>query len=113
MDIVYRGEKVTARHIHSSMQDAPSYTSVRSHLRAMVDKGYLKTSQDGIRYVYSPVVPRKEAKDKALKNLLKNFFGGSKEDLIAALIDSESADLTNEQLEQIGKLIDEAKSRGN
>jgi len=58
MDIVYRLENATARDIHEALPDAPSYTSVRTLLRAMLDKGYLDYRQEGVRYVYSAVVPR-------------------------------------------------------
>lgn len=112
MDIVYRLEKATARQIHESMEEAPSYTSVRTHLRAMLEKGYLQYKQDGVRYLYEPIVPRTEAKTSALKNVLQNFFSGSQQDLVATLIDSESANMSNEQLEQLESMIANAKKEG-
>ena len=112
MDIVYRLEQATARQIHEAMEDAPSYTSVRTHLRAMLEKGYLQFKQDGVRYLYQPIVPREEAKTSALKSVLKNFFSGSQEDLVATLIDSESSKMSHAQLEQLEQMIAKAKKEG-
>ena len=112
MEILYRTERATAREIHESLPDAPSYTSVRSHLRAMLDKGYVTYAQDGIRYVYAPVVPKDNAKSSALQNVLKNFFGGSHQDLIATLIDAEAKNIDDKELQQISKLIEKARKEG-
>ncbi len=109
MDVIYRFEKATAREIHEAINDAPSYTSIRSHLRAMVDKGYLDYSQEGIRYVYTAVVPKTKAKSSALQNVLTNFFGGSHQDLIATLIDTEAKNLSEHDLDQLSNLIEKAK----
>ncbi|GAB1264761.1 BlaI/MecI/CopY family transcriptional regulator [Aurantivibrio infirmus] len=109
MDVIYRFEKATAREIHEAISDAPSYTSIRSHLRAMVDKGYLDYSQEGIRYVYTAVVPKTKAKSSALQNVLTNFFGGSHQDLIATLIDTEAKNLSEHDLDQLSNLIEKAK----
>ncbi len=111
MDIVYSKDKMTARQIQEAMDDAPSYTSVRTHLRLMIEKGYLEASQEGVRYAYSPVVPRSEAKDSALKNLIKTFFGGSSKELIATLVTEDSKNMSSEQLDQISELIEQAKRR--
>lgn len=112
MEIVYRLEKATAREIHESLDDAPSYTSVRSHLRAMVDKGYLHYNQEGVRYVYTPVLPKTAAKSSALHNVLQNFFGGSHQALIATLIDEEAKNLSEGDLDEISQLIENAKREG-
>lgn len=110
MEILYRLDKATAREIHESMEDAPSYTSVRSHLRAMHDKGYVTHSQDGIRYVYAPMVPKSNAKSSALKNVLINFFSGSHQDLIATLIDEEAKNLSDNDLKELSQLIEKARN---
>jgi len=112
MDIVYRLEKVTAREILEAMSDPPSYTSVRSHLRAMIDKVKLSSSRDGMHYVYSPVVPKKTAKASALRNILTNFFSGSPQELIATLIEDNAKHLAAEDLEQISAMIEKAKKEG-
>jgi len=112
MDILYRLENATAREIHEAMDDPPSYTSVRSHLRAMLEKKYLTYAQHGIRYVYTPKIPKANAKSSALKNVLTNFFSGSHHDLIATLIDAEAKNLTDKDLQDISQLIEQARKEG-
>lgn len=112
MEIVYRLGKATARDIHEALPNAPSYTSVRTLLRAMLYKGYLEHHQEGVRYVYSPVVPRTKAGSSALRNVLTNFFAGNPQDLIATLIDEEASNLSDDDLEQITALIENARQEG-
>ena len=110
MEIIYRLGEATARDIQQNMPDPPSYTSVRSHLRAMCDKGYLTYYQDGLRYMYKPVVSPSSARSTALRNVLENFFKGSRIDLVATLIDDQQAGISKAELNKINELIRKARS---
>ena len=85
MDIVYRRGRASAQEVLADLPDPPTYSSVRAMLRYLEDKGHLKHTTDGPRYVYSPVVPRAAARDSALSQVLKTFFDGSTGAAVAAL----------------------------
>ena len=51
MDVLYRRGKSTAAEIRSEMADPPSYSTVRTLLRVLLEKGHLKQKQDGPRYI--------------------------------------------------------------
>ncbi len=112
MDIVYRLERGTAVDIRREMADPPSNAAVRTLLRILGKKGHLEYEYDGPRYVFSPTVSRAKASASALKNVLATFFEGSMQKAVAALIDMESKDLTDRDLDQLQELIDQARGEG-
>jgi len=112
MDVIYARGSATVREVMDSMPDPPGYSAVRAMLRILEEKGHLEHRQDGPRYVYLPVVPREEARESALKRLLGTFFEGSAERAVAALLDLSSADLSQEELDRLAGMIEEARKEG-
>jgi BlaI family transcriptional regulator, penicillinase repressor len=112
MDIVYRMGRVTAAEVLENLPDPPSYSAVRAMLRVLEEKGHLKHQQDGPRYVYVPTMARDKARRSAMRHLLQTFFDGSAEQAVAALLDMSRPELSEDDLERLSKLIDEAKKEG-
>jgi predicted transcriptional regulator len=112
MEIVYRLGKATAQEVLGNLGDPPSYSAVRAHLRVLEDKGHLRHRQDGPRYVFEPTLSRERARRSALKGVLRNFFGDSYEEMIAALIEDPGAELTDTELEKLGRMIEKARKEG-
>ena len=108
-DIVYRRSSATAAEIRAELADPPSYSTVRTLLRVLLEKGHLKHKQDGPRYVYSPTLSAEKARRSALKQVLTTFFDGSAEKAMATLIDMSSAKLSQQDLNQLAQLIEHAK----
>ena len=109
MEIVYELGQATAAEVRSRMPDPPSYSAVRAMLRILEDKGHLRHEQEGPRYVFLPTVPREEARETALRRLVRTFFGGSPEGAMAALLDLEGDRLDDEALARLSEMIEEAK----
>jgi predicted transcriptional regulator len=112
MEIVYELGHATAAEVRAHMPDPPSYSAVRAQLRILEDKGHLRHEQDGPRYVFLPTVPREEARETALRKLVRTFFGGSPEGAMAALLDLEGDRLDEEALKRLSEMIEEAKKEG-
>lgn len=112
MDVLYRLGSATAAEVQANIDDAPSYSAVRALLRILVDKGHIKHSYDGPRYVYAPIVSRPVAQKSALKQLVKTFFDGSTSNAVAALLDMSGKDLSDGELEKLAKIVDQAKREG-
>jgi predicted transcriptional regulator len=85
---------------------------VRALLRILEEKGHVKHSYDGPRYVYSPVVSRPIAQKSALRQLVKTFFDGSTSNAVAALLDMSGKDLSDSELERLSAIVEQAKSEG-
>jgi BlaI family penicillinase repressor len=109
MDILYRLGSATAAEIRENLPDAPSYSAVRSLLRILEDKGHLRHQYDGPRYVFTPTVSRPAAQKSALRQMVRTFFDGSATQAVAALLDMSARDLSDDELEQLGKLVEQAK----
>ena len=112
MDILYRRGSATAAEIKAEMTDAPGYSAVRAMLRILEEKGHLKHHADGPRYVFTPVVSRPAAQKSALRQMIKTFFDGSPTQAVAALLDMSARNLSDEELEELGKLVEQAKGEG-
>ena len=112
MEIVYERGRATAAEVLERLPDPPSYSAVRAMLRILEDKGHLRHEQDGPRYVFLPTVAPEEARDSALKRVVRTFFDGSAEGAMAALIDLGVSDLDEEALERLADLIEEARREG-
>ena len=109
MDILYQRGKVSAAEVREAMADAPSYSAVRAMLRVLEEKGHVKHQAEGLKYVYVPTVTRDKAKRSAVKHVLDTFFGGSPEQIVAALLDVSSTRLTREELDRMSEMIERAK----
>ena len=84
MDALYRLGRATAAEILELMPGAPGYSTVRTQLRVLEQKGHVRHEEQGLRYIYSPTVPRHAARKSALKNLVDTFFEGSTAKAVAA-----------------------------
>ncbi|MFC2168388.1 BlaI/MecI/CopY family transcriptional regulator [Acidobacteriota bacterium] len=112
MDIVYESNEATVARVLELIPDPPSYSTVRALLRVLEEKGHLKHTQIGPRYIYSPTLPREEASQNALKHVLKTFFDNSTEDIVAALLNISEEDLSEEEYKRLTKLIKKAQNEG-
>ena len=109
MDVVYRRGQATAAEVLEALPDPPSYSAVRALLRVLEDKGHLRHEQDGPRYVFLPTVGRDKARRFALRRLVQTFFEGSTAQAVAALLGEPGANLSDDDLDRLSRLIDQAR----
>lgn len=112
MDIVYRLGRVTAQDVLDNLAEPPSYSAVRALLRLLEERGQVKHTSDGIRYVYQPAVPRNAAGRRALEHLVSTFFDGSVGRTLTALVESSKDELTADELERLAEVIERARKKG-
>ena len=112
MDILYRRGRVTAGEVMADLPGDPSYSTVRTQLRVLEEKGHVRHEEDGLRYVYSAAVPRRAAGKSALKHLVQTFFDGSAEQAVAALLGGDAAKLSDEELQRISDLVAKTRKGG-
>jgi predicted transcriptional regulator len=112
MDILYRRGRATAGEVLADLTGDPSYSTVRTQLRVLEDKGHVHHEEVGLRYVYLPVVPRRAARKSALRHLVDTFFDGSSEQAVAALLGGEATSLSDEDLKRIADLVSKARKDG-
>lgn len=112
MEVLVAAGSATAADVQARMPEGTSYSAVRAVLRSLSEKQLVSHAYDGPRYVYKPLIPATKAKKSLLKQFLDTFFSGSREELVAALLDSGDAQASPEELDRLAKLIEEARRRG-
>jgi predicted transcriptional regulator len=101
------GNRASAEDIRAKLPDPPSGSSVRVMLARLEKKGYLRHSEDGVRYLYSATESPDKAKRTALKRYLQTFFGGSLSQLVVSLVRQGS--WTEQELEELAVEIERAR----
>ncbi len=109
MDVLFRKGEATAAEVLADMPDPPSYSAVRAMLRILEDKGHVRHTQNGPRYVYVPTMTRDTAARSALRHVVHTFFDGSPEQAMSALLDVSAARLSDSELDHLAKLIEKAR----
>ena len=112
MEVIYRKKVATAQEVLDEMPDPPGYSTVRSFLKILEEKGFLRHERRGRRYVYSPTISHSSAVRSTLKNVLKTYFNNSVEDAVSALIELHGKQLTDNDYDRLIKRIEEAKKGG-
>lgn len=110
MDIVYQLGRATAAEVGKALPGEPSDSTVRTQLRVLESKGHIRHEEDGQRYVYLPVVPRRVVSKSALKHVVNTFFDGSIEKVVAALLGPDGSRLSDDELERIAGLVAKARA---
>lgn len=111
MDILFAAGRATGPEIQQGLPGSPSYSTVRTLLRVLEKKGYVRHREEGMRYVYMPVVGRDTARRSALERVLQTFFDGSARQAVAALLDPKAFPISDGELDELTKLIEEAKRK--
>jgi BlaI family penicillinase repressor len=109
MDILYRRGRATAGEVMQDLTGEPSYSTVRAQLRVLKEKGHVRYEEQGLRYVYLPIVPRHEVRQSALRHMVETFFEGSTQKVVAALLGSEGSRVSREELDRIAELVEKAR----
>ena len=108
MDVVYAKGQASVAEVLEGLPDPPSYSSIRALMRILEHKGLLKHKELGIKYIYSPTRPRRQAARAAVRNLIRTFFDGSTEKAVAALLDASDSKLTDDELHRLRELFNRA-----
>lgn len=109
MDILFAAGQATGQEVQQRLSGEPSYSAVRTILRVLERKGHVRHIEEGLRYVYLPVVERETAKKSALSRLITTFFDGSARAAAAALLDPREGALSDEDLAELETMIRAAR----
>ena len=112
MDVIYQLGRASAAEVLERLPSPPGYSAVRAMLRLLEEKGVVRHEQDGQRYVFIPTLAREKARKSALKQMIHTFFDGSATDAVAALLDLSRAKLTKDELDNLSRMIEEARKKG-
>jgi predicted transcriptional regulator len=109
MDILFRLGRATADEVMLELSGRRSSSTVRTQLRVLEQKGYVRHEERGRQFVYTPALPLRAARKSALRHLVDTFFDGSVEKVVAALVGGEAARLSETDLDRIVELVSKAR----
>jgi BlaI family transcriptional regulator, penicillinase repressor len=110
LDLVYRLGQATATQVIAAMKQPPSRSAVRTFLKILEDKGYLKHKKEGREYVFVATRSRASVGLKAVRHVLETFFGGSISNAVASYLAKPGQEIDSEELNKLEELIDAARN---
>jgi predicted transcriptional regulator len=101
----------TVRDVHTELSKDRDmgYTTVLKLMQIMVEKGLVGRDERARSHLYRPLQGESETQRCLLRELLQKAFAGNRRDLVLQALESEPA--SAEELEDIRRLLDEAKGR--
>lgn len=109
LDVIYQLGAATAAQVYAQLSDPPSDATVRKLIRILEEKGHVTHRRSGREYVYRPRVSRSRASREALRHLVETFFDGSASRAVAALLNASRDKLSQEDVDRLTALIEEAE----
>ncbi len=105
MNLLWKQEKAFMKDLIAAHPDPkPAATTVATLLKRMQDKKFVAYVQRGRSREYYPLVKKKDYFSKQMNSMIKNFFNNSASQFASFF--TEETDLTQEELEDLRKLID-------
>jgi BlaI family penicillinase repressor len=107
MAVLWERGEAAAEEIRQALADALHDSTVRTMLRVLEGKGYVRHVKRGKAFVYRAAMKQAKAQRQALVRLVKQFFGGSPEALVLRLLEDEQ--ITPEQLAELRRVRKERR----
>ena len=81
--------------------------TVKTLLSRLVEKGALETAAEGRRYLYRPLIDKRDYQKKEAGQLIDKLFGGRAAPLVAQLADARG--LSEDDIEELEALLGRLK----
>lgn len=112
MAVLWERGPSTVTEVRDALADPLAYTTVLTVLRTLEAKGHVGHEVVGKAHRYVPLVAREQAGNSALGRIVDKIFGGSREMLLAHLVDGQG--VTDEDVRKLRRVLnDRLKGRDN
>jgi BlaI family penicillinase repressor len=110
MDYIWSRGSTTAEECREAL--APTRpmkdSTIRTVLRRLEEKGFLRHEVDGRTFIYKPSDKRQNVAVRAVKNIIDRFCGGSAEALLLGMVDNDVLD--RKQLERLARKMADGRA---
>ncbi len=105
MGAVWEHGQVTAERVRTELEDDQPMkdSTVRTILRRLEEKGYVRHTTEGRTYVYWPTVQSQNVAADAVRTIIERFCNGSVEDLLVGMVDRQV--VSPAKLQELAKRI--------
>ena len=108
VDLLYQDGALTASEVTDRLPGSPSGSAVRTMLKRLEDKGFVRREDHERGFLYSPAVSDQTARKSALSDVVRVFFNGSPTSAASALL-GMSDRIDDRELDALEKMIAEAR----
>ncbi len=109
LEIVYQLGEATVSEVQARLEDELTAAGIHTVLRSIEKKGFLDHRAESGRHVFFPRIDHETAARSAFSRLVNTFFGGSVHDAMATLLDANSREISEEELESLRRRIELAR----
>ncbi len=111
MKVLWDHGELAARDVFSRLpkKHGWAYKTVKTLLSRLVAKGALAYDQVGNSYLYRPAVTRQKMTRQEVRSVFRRLISEASSPVLAQFI--EEADLTDEEIKQLKRLLDEKRDR--
>ena len=107
MQLIWAGGPLTAEFVRERLGRRLKESTVRTVLRRLEEKGYVRHTVNGRTYVYQATHPRGKVAAKAVQRIIDLLCNGSVEEVLVGMVDSAMVD--QRQLRSLADKVAEAK----
>ena len=113
MKIVWKLREAKAEEIRLNLAKAHPLTdsTIRTVLRRLAAKGYVKHRVEGRTYIYSPIEKSQAVAVDAVRSIIDRFCNGSVESLLVGMIDRNVVSAA--KLQELAERIEQSQSETN
>lgn len=112
MEIIYRKGSATAADLEEQLPGKPSNSTVRTLLRILETKGNLRHEDANGKFVYFATQSGDQAAQQELGKVVDTFFSGSVTRTVAALLDANDVKFSEQDIDEIERMIQRAREEG-
>jgi predicted transcriptional regulator len=112
MDFLWKHGPATGEAIRNAVgkERALTDSTIRTVLRRLEAKQYVRHEMDGRQFLYSSAREPRKVAAEAVRNVLKNFCRGSLEELLTGLVDHRVVD--SAELRRLAERIEQQEKKG-
>ncbi len=111
MQIVWQAGETSSERVREALARPLKDSTVRTVLRRLEEKGYVKHRVESRAFVYRPAEARQRVAARAVKQIIDRFCGGSVEALLVGMVDT--AMLDRKELRSLAEKIAVVKREEN
>lgn len=104
MAVIWKLGSATVADVKAGLADDLAYPTVLTMLRTLEQKGHVRHKLEGKAFRYFPKLKSSDAGSSALSRVLDKVYRGSRELLVAGLLEDE--DIDEEELRRLKRLVD-------
>lgn len=110
MNVVWKRGPLSADAVRDALPRPLKDSTVRTLLRRLEVKGYVRHAVEDRAYLYRAVEPSRSFAARAVRQIIDRFCAGSVEELVSGMVDAEVLD--RRELKRLAVVVRKHRKRG-